>query len=241
MIISDGAIGLVSLMLAAAAFAAPLPVAPILAVAALRSVGGAFHAPCIQAVTPLLAPPDALTRCAGWSQGIQTVSMLSPRAGAVLYARIPLAWILLLDTLGAAFAIAGVQLGPAARPAGRSTGPAAPALAGHPRGARCAAFSPLAVGAVPHLCPVLRGLPAGIRPVSPNEHGVFRRGLRRCRSGGNPVFCRNAGRIGAPGPVGRYPEQNHHHDGGSAGTGAHPGAGRLAAPSGFGRLLACPC
>ena len=68
MIISDGAIGLVSLMLAAAAFAAPLPVAPILAVAALRSVGGAFHAPCIQAVTPLLAPPDALTRCAGWSQ-----------------------------------------------------------------------------------------------------------------------------------------------------------------------------
>ena len=83
MIISDGAIGLVSLMLAAAAFAAPLPVAPILAVAALRSVGGAFHAPCIQAVTPL---------------------------AAVLYARIPLAWILLLDTLGAAFAIAGVQL-----------------------------------------------------------------------------------------------------------------------------------
>ena len=111
MIISDGAIGLVSLMLAAAAFAAPLPVAPILAVAALRSVGGAFHAPCIQAVTPLLAPPDALTRCAGWSQGIQTVSMLlSPALAAVLYARIPLAWILLLDTLGAAFAIAGVQL-----------------------------------------------------------------------------------------------------------------------------------
>ena len=111
MIISDGAIGLVSLMLAAAAFAAPLPVAPILAVAALRSVGGAFHAPCIQAITPLLAPPDALTRCAGWSQGIQTVSMLlSPALAAVLYARIPLAWILLLDTLGAAFAIAGVQL-----------------------------------------------------------------------------------------------------------------------------------
>ena len=122
MIISDGAIGLVSLMLAAAAFAAPLPVAPILAVAALRSVGGAFHAPCIQAITPLLAPPDALTRCAGWSQGIQTVSMLlSPALAAVLYARIPLAWSLLLDTLGAAFAIAGVQL--ARLPALRTAGP----------------------------------------------------------------------------------------------------------------------
>ncbi|MFQ9915374.1 MAG: MFS transporter [Flavonifractor plautii] len=136
MIISDGAIGLVSLMLAAAAFAAPLPVAPILAVAALRSVGGAFHAPCIQAITPLLAPPDALTRCAGWSQGIQTVSMLlSPALAAVLYARIP--------RLGASCWLPWGRLchrrsstGLAARPAGRSTGPAAPALAGHPRGAR---------------------------------------------------------------------------------------------------------
>ena len=52
MIISDGAIGLVSLMLAAAAFAAPLPVAPILAVAALRSVGGAFHAPASRPSRP---------------------------------------------------------------------------------------------------------------------------------------------------------------------------------------------
>ena len=71
MMVSDGAIGLISLALAALAFAGPLPVAPILVVAALRSVGGAFHAPCIQAVTPLIAPPESLTRCAGWSQGIQ--------------------------------------------------------------------------------------------------------------------------------------------------------------------------
>ena len=93
------------------AFAGPLPVAPILVVAALRSVGGAFHSPCIQAVTPLIAPPESLTRCAGWSQGIQTVSMLlSPALASVLYAHVPLAWILLLDTLGAVFAIGGVLL-----------------------------------------------------------------------------------------------------------------------------------
>ena len=111
MMVSDGAIGLISLALAALAFAGPLPVAPILAVAALRSVGGAFHAPCIQAVTPLIAPPESLTRCAGWSQGIQTVSMLlSPALASVLYAHVPLAWILLLDTLGAVFAIGGVLL-----------------------------------------------------------------------------------------------------------------------------------
>lgn len=205
MIISDGAIGLVSLMLAAAAFAAPLPVAPILAVAALRSVGGAFHAPCIQAITPLLAPPDALTRCAGWSQGIQTVSMLlSPALAAVLYARIPLAWILLLDTLGAAFAIAGVQL--ARLPALRAEAQGRPLrLWQDTREGLAVLRSHRWLWELSLICALfsVAFLP-GIRPVSPNEHGVFRRGLRRRRSGGNPVFCRNAGRIGAPGPVGRY-------------------------------------
>ncbi len=125
MMVSDGAIGLISLALAALAFAGPLPVAPILAVAALRSVGGAFHAPCIQAVTPLIAPPESLTRCAGWSQGIQTVSMLlSPALASVLYAHVPLAWILLLDTLGAVFAIGGVLL--ARLPVLRAGGPRGP-------------------------------------------------------------------------------------------------------------------
>ena len=81
MIISDGAIGLVSLMLAAAAFAAPLPVAPILAVAALRSVGGAFHAPCIQAITPLLAPPDALGAASALA-GVHLARLPAQRAEA---------------------------------------------------------------------------------------------------------------------------------------------------------------
>ena len=111
MIAADGAIGAISLVLALMAWRAPLTPGPILLVAALRSVGGAFHAPCLQAVTPLIAPPEALTRCAGWSQGIQTVSMLlSPALAAALYAAIPLHWIILLDTLGAVFAICGLLL-----------------------------------------------------------------------------------------------------------------------------------
>lgn len=52
MMISDGAIGLVSLMLAAAAFAAPLPVAPILAVAALRSWAAPFMPPASRPSRP---------------------------------------------------------------------------------------------------------------------------------------------------------------------------------------------
>ena len=111
MIAADGAIGAISLVLALMAWRAPLTPGPILLVAALRSVGGAFHAPCLQAVTPLIAPPEALTRCAGWSQGIQTVSMLlSPALAAALYAAIPLHWIILMDTLGAVFAICGLLL-----------------------------------------------------------------------------------------------------------------------------------
>ena len=111
MAIADGAIGIVSLFLALAAAGGTLSTGPILLALALRSVGSAFHSPCIQAVTPLLAPPDALSRCAGWSQGIQTVSMLlSPAAAAVLYdlvvrGSLPLSAVLLLDTAGAAFAV----------------------------------------------------------------------------------------------------------------------------------------
>ncbi len=109
MMVSDGAIGLVSLGLALSAARGGLSTGLILTALALRSVGAAFHTPCIQAVTPLIAPPDALGRCAGWSQGIQTVSMLlSPALAAVLYEHVPLHWVIALDTLGAAFAILGV-------------------------------------------------------------------------------------------------------------------------------------
>lgn len=111
MAISDGAIGVVSLLLAFSAIGGELSTGAILLALALRSIGGAFHYPCIQAVTPLVVPPEALTRCAGWSQGIQTVSMLlSPAAAAVLYnmvvmGTLPLSALLFLDTAGAAFAV----------------------------------------------------------------------------------------------------------------------------------------
>ncbi|KAB4605249.1 MFS transporter, partial [Bacteroides thetaiotaomicron] len=47
MVIADGAIGVVSLGLALFAAGGSLPVWPIMAALALRSVGGAFHAPCL--------------------------------------------------------------------------------------------------------------------------------------------------------------------------------------------------
>ena len=104
MALADGAIGLVSL--------------------ALRSVGSAFHAPCLQAVTPLIVPREKLSRCAGWSQGVQTLSLLlSPALAAVLFAALPLPLIITLDALGAAFAIGFLFLArlPELRTAGEET------------------------------------------------------------------------------------------------------------------------
>ncbi len=107
MAVADGAIGLVSLALVGVGLLlGELPVSCILATLALRSVGSAFHAPCLQAVTPLIVPRDMLARCAGWSQGVQTLSLLlSPALAAILFARLPLPLIICLDAMGAAFAI----------------------------------------------------------------------------------------------------------------------------------------
>lgn len=109
MIVSDGAIGVISLLLAGIATQGELSVGAILLVLALRSVGSAVHTPCIQAVTPLIVPQDFLAKCAGWSQSIYTLSMLlSPALAAVCFRNLPLYGILLLDLVGAAFAILGI-------------------------------------------------------------------------------------------------------------------------------------
>lgn len=106
MAISDGTIGIVSLFLAIAAARNGLTPGLIYLALTLRSIGGAFHAPCIQATAPLIVPQEALAKCAGWSQGIQTVSMLiSPALAAILLRKLPLHFIIGLDTLGAGLAV----------------------------------------------------------------------------------------------------------------------------------------
>ena len=125
MALADGAIGLVSLALVAGWFLlGELPIPVIMATLALRSVGSAFHSPCLQAVTPLIVPREMLSKCAGWSQGVQTLSLLlSPALAAVLFAAVPLSLIITLDALGAAFAIGFLCLArlPELRTAGEET------------------------------------------------------------------------------------------------------------------------
>lgn len=105
MIFSDLLIGAVSLMLVFAASDGELSVNLVLAVLFFRAIGTAFHSPTLNAVTPQLVPQDALTRCAGYTQSLQSVSLLiSPAIAAVLYAAMPLGAIILLDVVGAVIA-----------------------------------------------------------------------------------------------------------------------------------------
>ena len=65
MIISDLLISAASFVMVIAGWMGVLSTELILAVLLCRSVGSAFHTPCLQAVTPQIVPEDQQTRCAG--------------------------------------------------------------------------------------------------------------------------------------------------------------------------------
>ena len=92
-------------MLAVIGLYMKLPVWLVMTALFIRSVGTAFHSPALSAVTPLLVPKEELTKCAGYSQSLQSVSyILSPAAAAFLYSVWELNAIIALDVAGAAIA-----------------------------------------------------------------------------------------------------------------------------------------
>ena len=85
-------------------FAEP-SLALVLAVLFLRSVGTAFHSPAISAVTPLLVPQAHLTKCAGYTQSVQTFSIIAGTSvAAVLYPLWGIRGMVALDVAGAVLA-----------------------------------------------------------------------------------------------------------------------------------------
>ncbi len=106
MMISDLLIAAASFVMVIAGRLGSISTGLILVVLFLRSVGSAFHNPCLQAVTPQIVPPDQLTRCSGYSQAVESVSqILSPVVAAVLYSSWSLSGIVFLDVLGALIAV----------------------------------------------------------------------------------------------------------------------------------------
>ena len=111
MIGADLIIAAAGAVLAIIALYMELPVWMVMIVLFIRSIGTAFHSPALSAVTPLLVPEEQLTRCAGYSQSLQSVSyILSPAAAASLYSVWELNAIIAIDVLGAVIACITVAL-----------------------------------------------------------------------------------------------------------------------------------
>ena len=111
MIGADLIIAVAGVVLAVVALMIELPVWVVMVVLFIRSIGTAFHSPALSAATPLLVPEDQLTKCAGYSQSVQSVSyILSPAIAAFLYATWDLNLIIALDVLGALVACITVTI-----------------------------------------------------------------------------------------------------------------------------------
>ena len=105
MIGADLIIAAAGAVLAIIALYMELPIWMVMVVLFIRSIGTAFHSPALNAVTPLLVPEDQLTKCAGYSQSLQSISyILSPAFAALLYSVWELNAIIAIDVLGAVIA-----------------------------------------------------------------------------------------------------------------------------------------
>ena len=87
MIAADIIIALSGIIMAMISFYVELPTWMIMIVLFVRSIGTAFHSPALNAITPLMVPENQLTKCAGYSQSVQSISyILSPAIAAYIYA-----------------------------------------------------------------------------------------------------------------------------------------------------------
>lgn len=102
MIISDLLIAAASLSLSISGFFGRISIPLIMIVLFIRSVGTAFHVPSLQAVTPLIVSKDELPKYSGYSQTLQSISLLlSPVLASFFFSIWSLQAIVMLDVLGA--------------------------------------------------------------------------------------------------------------------------------------------
>lgn len=106
MIFADGFVAVCTLCMSLSFYFGYESLLLIYVMLGLRSVGSAFHMPAMQASIPLLAPQSELLRIAGINQIIQSVSGIAgPALGAFAIGMLSIGNVLLLDILGALFAI----------------------------------------------------------------------------------------------------------------------------------------
>jgi MFS transporter, DHA3 family, macrolide efflux protein len=110
-IAADGVIAVVSLLLAVLFYTGTVQIWHIFLVMAIRSLGGAFHWPAMQASTSLMVPHSQLSRVAGMNQALLGImGIVAPPLGALLLSFMPVGGVLLIDVSTAAIAIFAISL-----------------------------------------------------------------------------------------------------------------------------------
>ena len=106
---ADLFIAAVSAIVAAVSLTGALPVWVVMVALFFRAIGNAFHTPAFQSLTPLVAPPEHLTRLAGVTQAVQSGGyILGTAIAAVIYPLWGLTAMIALDVAGALFAAVAI-------------------------------------------------------------------------------------------------------------------------------------
>ena len=106
---ADLFIAAVSAACAVVSLTGVLPVWVVMVALFVRAIGSAFHTPAFQALTPLVAPTEHLTRLAGVTQAVQSGGyILGTAIAAVIYPLWGLTAMIALDVAGALFATVAV-------------------------------------------------------------------------------------------------------------------------------------
>lgn len=111
MIGADLFIAAVSLTLVFGSLRGDLSVTAVAAVLFVRALGSTLHTPAFSALTPLMAPPEALGKLAGMLQFMQSGSYIIGNAiAAVIYPAFGLTFMIALDVAGAVLASIAVAV-----------------------------------------------------------------------------------------------------------------------------------
>jgi DHA3 family macrolide efflux protein-like MFS transporter len=106
MIVADSLIALASLWLAFLFWTGAIEIWHVYVIMAVRSVGGAFHWPAMQASTSLMVPKKHLARVAGLNQAMKgALNIVGPPLGALLMELVPLHGVMMVDVGTAMLAV----------------------------------------------------------------------------------------------------------------------------------------
>jgi DHA3 family macrolide efflux protein-like MFS transporter len=117
MIVADSGIALATVVLAALFALDVVQPWHVYVLMFVRSAGGGFHWPAMQASTSLMVPRDHLSRIQGLNQTLNGLSnIVAPPLGALLLAVLPLQGILAIDVVTAALAVTPLLFIPVPQP-----------------------------------------------------------------------------------------------------------------------------